>query len=131
MPQPNSVPDWVKETPRECEYNLIMWDSGGDNVEEIHLSRCEYEAAKQKVAQMRGYLAPTPNAPATSPETLKVEFRETFKATLVRTVENVVSAASPDDLLVLGCLFNELAAGQSDVYGAVANVLGREAEQSA
>ena len=38
--------------------------------------------------------------------------------------------ASPDDLLVLGCIFNEMAAVPCDAYTTIANALGRETGQT-
>ncbi len=50
-------PDWVDETPDECDYRLLMYDSGGGAVQEIVVTRAEYLALKQHLAEMRG-LAP-------------------------------------------------------------------------
>jgi hypothetical protein len=48
------VPDWMKETPEECSYNLTMYGSSGDGIQQIDLSRGEYEALKRQLAADRG-----------------------------------------------------------------------------
>jgi hypothetical protein len=52
------APEWVTETPAPCDYQLIMWASDGDCVEEVDCSREEYEALKLALARMRGYKLP-------------------------------------------------------------------------
>ena len=47
------VPDWVKETPEECSYNLTMYDDIGGSVQQVDLTRSEYEALKQHLAVLR------------------------------------------------------------------------------
>jgi hypothetical protein len=50
-----SAPDWVFSTPEESEYELEMFNNGGDTDESITISRDEYIAAKHLIAKMRGY----------------------------------------------------------------------------
>jgi hypothetical protein len=55
--EPNPLPDWLTETPYECEYSLLMY--GPDqNEQEVHMARAEYIALKQHLAEMRGYKVP-------------------------------------------------------------------------
>lgn len=50
------VPDWVTETPDESSYNLTMYDEYGASIQQIELSRDEYESLKQHLAIHRGHV---------------------------------------------------------------------------
>lgn len=58
-PPPNEVDiereDWIQETPRECEYNLIMFSQDGAGIQEIYMTRDEFIALKARLAELRGY----------------------------------------------------------------------------
>ena len=56
-PKPAAVPEWVNTTPDELGYSLYMYSSDGEDIEELDVTRTEYIALKEYLAQMRGYLA--------------------------------------------------------------------------
>lgn len=58
----NTIPEWALQTPPENSYDLTMFDSGGDSIEEVELSRAEYIALKRHLAVMRGYEMPDEGA---------------------------------------------------------------------
>ncbi len=56
VPAPNSIPDWVEETPAETEYTLCVFDGDGGCSQEITVTRDEYLQLKQHLAEMRGHV---------------------------------------------------------------------------
>jgi hypothetical protein len=50
-------PDWVTSTPVECSYVIEMYDSAGDNIETLALTRDEYIGLKRELAALRSYKA--------------------------------------------------------------------------
>ena len=52
---PHEIPEWVKDTPDECAYDLTMFDSLGSSIQRIDLTRDEFLTLKQHLATMRGY----------------------------------------------------------------------------
>jgi hypothetical protein len=55
---PNALPDWVTETPEPwTTYQLAMWQDAID-IQGIDLSREEFIALKQRLAELRGYSVP-------------------------------------------------------------------------
>ena len=59
-PAPEAAPDWVTETPEQHCYSLEMDGPCCGNQQEVELSRSEYTALKQHLAQMRGYVEQKP-----------------------------------------------------------------------
>jgi hypothetical protein len=56
--QPAAVPNWVTETPEYTKYALVMDNFGtGERDQDIELSRAEFIALKQHLAQIRGCLS--------------------------------------------------------------------------
>ena len=55
-PSKAPAPEWVTETPAEDSYNLTMFSSGGEAVQDIVLARAEYLDLKQYLAMLRGHL---------------------------------------------------------------------------
>jgi hypothetical protein len=51
-------PEWATKTPGDIEYQLVMMDSGGDEAEQIAVTRDEYITLKQHLALLRGYVLP-------------------------------------------------------------------------
>jgi hypothetical protein len=49
-----NTPEWLTETPRELEYFLEVFADGGEALQEITISRDEYETLKHRLAQLRG-----------------------------------------------------------------------------
>jgi hypothetical protein len=65
--EPPGVPEWVTDTPEECEYRMYMWVPSGETAEEISMTREEYMALKNRLAVIRGYTqneTRKPTAPA-------------------------------------------------------------------
>lgn len=60
MSEKNGIerPDWVDETPEEPTYDLSMWDPGGSEEQSIPITRKEFIALKQHLAELRGYVRP-------------------------------------------------------------------------
>jgi hypothetical protein len=54
------VPDWVNATPDDNEYTLLMWDSGGDSVQQVEITRGEFITVKRWLAALRGYYLTAP-----------------------------------------------------------------------
>jgi hypothetical protein len=54
-PKLEAAPDWVKETPDECDYDLAMYDSDGDSRENFNMTRAEFLMLKHVLAANRGY----------------------------------------------------------------------------
>ena len=57
--QPPAVPDWVTKTPRDFDYDLMLYDEYDGERQHIALTRAEYIAVKGHLAGMRG-LVPVP-----------------------------------------------------------------------
>ena len=49
----DTAPDWVTSTPEECEYQLAVFHEGGEE-QFIELTRAEYIALKEHLANIRG-----------------------------------------------------------------------------
>lgn len=54
-PTREPAPDWVKKTPYECDYYLIMYEGGGDSAEQLEINRNEFLMLKHVLAASRGY----------------------------------------------------------------------------
>lgn len=50
------IPGWVKETPEECSYGLVMRGSADGSIETVDISRDEFVTLKSHLAAMRGYV---------------------------------------------------------------------------
>ncbi len=53
VPVGQQVPDWFS-TPDECTYDLNMYDSGGDHIQLMELTRPEFLELKRRLAEVRG-----------------------------------------------------------------------------
>ena len=49
-----TLPDWVNETPDECDYELVMFGEDWGEVQKVQITRSEYLDLKQHLAKMRG-----------------------------------------------------------------------------
>ena len=58
--QLEETPEWVRETPYECAYELQMSDSDGAGVQTVSLTRDEFEDLKLHLATKRGYAISLP-----------------------------------------------------------------------
>jgi len=56
-PAASDVPDWVRETPEDLEYQLGMWDGGGGE-QIIQITRKEFIDLKFHLAKLRGIEVP-------------------------------------------------------------------------
>jgi hypothetical protein len=54
---PEPLPEWLTKMPEEREYCLWTWEPEKETDQTIALTRAEYIALKQYVAQLRGYPA--------------------------------------------------------------------------
>jgi hypothetical protein len=50
-------PEWVRETPEECEYSLSMLDTDGSYPQDVTLTRTEFITLKERLAELRGLSA--------------------------------------------------------------------------
>jgi hypothetical protein len=55
---PASVPGWAMKTPDEIEYYLEMYDPNSEPLQNILVTRDEFEALKKHLAKMRGIAIP-------------------------------------------------------------------------
>lgn len=53
------LPEWVDDTPEASSYNLTMYAGDGNSEQELNLTRAEYIELKHRLAEMRGFPAPT------------------------------------------------------------------------
>ena len=65
---PTKLPDWLTETPEDCAHAIVMYDSGGDQIQGIEMDRQEYIALKERLGELRGFAVeqgkPAPTAAA-------------------------------------------------------------------
>lgn len=65
--KPVEIPDWVHDTPHDNSYELSMFQSDGEELQQICMSRAEFDELKEHLARMRGYIPAeersTPNDP--------------------------------------------------------------------
>ena len=51
--------DWVSETPDQCFGYWLVMEDNSDWIQDIELTRAEFIALKQRLAELRGYVPKT------------------------------------------------------------------------
>lgn len=52
------APEWATETPCPASYDISMYDTGGEEVQVIPMTRSEFIAIKRYLAEIRGFAVP-------------------------------------------------------------------------
>ncbi len=60
--------EWWKKTTPECSYNLTVFNTGGESIQEVDLTPEEFGQLKDRLAELRGLAEPDPTEKPTPTE---------------------------------------------------------------